>query len=296
MSLSQAEITAKEIELAGESLMKKAVKRLLKKRAAMVGLVIVLIAIFVAVFAPWVAPHDPSFQNPRNANQPPSAEYRLGTDHLGRCVLSRIIFGSRISLSVGLVVTFFRALIGIPLGLIAGYSGGRIDSVIMRISDTFIAFPGILLAISIMAIFGPGLNNVILALSIVGWPQYTRLVRGQTLSLKEIEFIEASRALGMRVSRIMTRHLLPNMLSTLIVYTTLGLATPIVAEASLSFLGLGVQPPTVSWGRMLSEGRRFLRFAPWTTTYTGIVITITVLGYNLLGDGLRDALDPRLKD
>ncbi len=285
-----------EMSRESQSLMQIALRRLVRKRAAMVGLFIVVVVIIMAIFAPWLAPYPPTQQNFRMINQPPQAGYLLGTDHIGRCVLSRMIYGSRISLWVGIMVTFLRVIIGIPLGLIAGYAGGRVDAVIMRLADTFIAFPGILLAISIMAIFGPGLNNVMLALSVVGWPTYTRLVRGATLTLKEIEFVEAGRALGAPVSRIMVHYLLPNMISTLIVFTTLGMATPIVAEASLSFLGLGVQPPTVSWGRMLSEGRRFLRFAPWTTTYTGIAITVTVLGYNLLGDGLRDALDPRLKD
>ncbi len=279
-----------------DSLWRAGAKRLIRKKAAMVGLGIVILVAISALFAPQLVPNDPFDQRLAISNQPPGGEFPLGTDHLGRCVLSRLMYGSRISMQVGVLSISFRALIGIPLGLIAGYVGGRTDSLIMRVADTFIAFPGILLAISIMAVFGPGLNNVILALSLVGWPQYARLVRAEVLALREKEFVEAGRALGASSQRIMTRYLLPNMASTLIVYTTLGLSAPIVSEASLSFLGLGIQLPTISWGSMLAEGRRFLRVAPWTTTYTGLAITITVLGFNLFGDGLRDALDPRLKD
>ncbi len=270
--------------------------RLARKRIAMVGLGIVLIMMLATVFAPWIVPNDPYDQQLHRAREAPSREFPLGTDNLGRCVLSRLIYGTRVSLSVGFMVVTLRGLIGIPAGLIAGYYGGRVDTIIMRITDVFIAFPGILLAIAVMAVWGPGIFNVMLALSIVGWPQFARLVRGEILGLKQQEFVEAGRAMGLSDMNLIFKYLLPNILGVVVVYGTLGLAAPIVSEAALSFLGLGTMPPTISWGRMLSEGRRYLRHAPWLATFPGIAITITVLGFNLFGDGLRDVLDPRQRN
>lgn len=270
--------------------------RLARKRIAMLGLGIVVIMMLTTIFAPLIAPNDPLDQQLQLARQAPSREFPLGTDNLGRCVLSRLIYGTRVSLSVGFMVVTLRGLIGIPLGLVAGYYGGRADTIIMRITDVFIAFPGILLAIAVMAVWGPGIFNVMLALAIVGWPQFTRLVRGEILGLKEQDFVEAGRAMGLNDIHLIFKYLLPNILGVVVVYGTLGLAAPIVSEAALSFLGLGTMPPTISWGRMLAEGRRYLRHAPWLATFPGIAITITVLGFNLFGDGLRDVLDPRQRD
>ncbi len=270
--------------------------RLGRKRIAMVGLGIVVLMMLAAVFAPLVAPNDPYDQQLHLARQAPSREYPLGTDNLGRCVLSRLIYGTRVSLSVGFMVVTLRGLIGIPAGLVAGFYGGKVDSIIMRVTDVFIAFPGILLAIAVMAVWGPGIFNVMLALAIVGWPQFARLVRGEVLGLKEQEFVEAGRAMGLTDSHLIFKYLLPNILGVVVVYGTLGLAAPIVSEAALSFLGLGTMPPTISWGRMLAEGRRYMRHLPWLATYPGVAITITVLGFNLFGDGLRDVLDPRQRD
>ena len=270
--------------------------RLGRKRIAMVGLGIVVLMMLAAIFAPLVAPNDPYDQQLHLARQAPSREYPLGTDNLGRCVLSRLIYGTRVSLSVGFMVVTLRGLIGIPAGLVAGFYGGKVDSIIMRVTDVFIAFPGILLAIAVMAVWGPGIFNVMLALAIVGWPQFARLVRGEVLGLKEQEFVEAGRAMGLTDSHLIFKYLLPNILGVVVVYGTLGLAAPIVSEAALSFLGLGTMPPTISWGRMLAEGRRYMRHLPWLATYPGVAITITVLGFNLFGDGLRDVLDPRQRD
>lgn len=270
--------------------------RLARKRMAMAGLAVVVVMILLTIFAPWVAPNDPYKQQLQRAREPSSSEFLLGTDNLGRCVLSRLIYGTRVSLAVGLMVVTLRSMIGIPAGLIAGYYGGRVDSIVMRITDVFIAFPGILLAIAVMAVWGPGIFNVMLALSIVGWPQFARLVRGEVLSLKEQDFVEAGRALGLTDTRLIFKHILPNIMGIIVVYGTLGMAAPIVSEAALSFLGLGTMPPTISWGRMLAEGRRYLRHAPWLATYPGIAITIVVMGFNLFGDGLRDVLDPRQRN
>ncbi len=272
------------------------VTKLWRKKIAWMGLMVFVAILISAAFAPFIAPNDPYEQHPRNSLQPPTAEYPMGTDNIGRCVLSRIIYGTRVSVLIGFSVVTLRAAIGIPLGLISGYYGGAVDSVIMRVTDTFIAFPGILLAIAIMAIWGQGITNVIVALTIVGWTGFARLVRGEVLGLKEQEFVEAGRAIGLRDVRIMVKYLLPNILPIIVVYGTLLMATPIVAEAALSFLGVGTGPPLISWGRMLSEGRRYIRLAPWLATFPGLAITVTVLGVNLFGDGLRDVLDPRQKD
>lgn len=272
-----------------------AIKRLFRSRIAVAGLVVLVILILVAIFAPQVATHDPTAQNLRMALKPPSAENLLGTDHNGRDIFSRMVYGSRVSLYIGLLVVTIRAGIGIPLGLVAGYFGGRIDNLIMRLTDIVIVFPGILLALAIMSIWGPGLNKVLLALAFTGWPEFARLVRGEVLALREREYVEAGRALGLSHMRIMGRHILPNVLPTLIVYSTISISAPIVSEAALSFLGLGIQPPEVSWGSMLADARSYIRVAPWFATLPGIAITITVVGFNLLGDGLRDALDPRMK-
>jgi len=264
-----------------------------QNKLGVLGLSIFGALIIVAVFASYLAPFDPFEQNLKGGLQSPSHEHPLGQDKLGRDNLSRIIFGSRISVFVGLVVVGISLLIGIFVGSIAGYNGGWIDELFMRIVDIFLAFPGILLAIGLTAVLGPSLNHVILALCVTGWVSYARIVRGQILTVKEQEYIIAARALGANPFRIITIHIMPNILSPLIVEATFGMAGVILAEASLSFLGLGAQPPTPSWGSMLNEGRQFLLVAPHMTTFPGLAIMMVVLGFNFLGDGLRDALDVR---
>jgi len=274
---------------------RQALRRLLRNHIAMVGLAIVLVVTAMALFAPWLTPHDPTDINLRNRLQAPNTTHWLGTDENGRDILARLMYGARISLLVGLGTVALRALIGITVGLAAGYYGGRVDALLMRITDVFIAFPSLLLALAIIAIWGTGLEKVVLALSIAGWPQFARLVRGEVLSLKERAFVEAGRALGMRSLRLVVRHVLPNALPIIIVYASLNISAPIIAEAALSFLGLGIQSPDISWGTMLSSAQRFMRTAWWLATMPGLAITLTVIGFNLFGDGLRDALDPRMR-
>jgi ABC-type dipeptide/oligopeptide/nickel transport system permease subunit len=258
-----------------------------------IGVSITAGLVFVALFAPLIAPYSPYELDFYNGLKGPSVEHLLGQDSLGRDIFSRIIYGSRVSLLVGFVTVFISATAGITLGAVAGYFGGRLDETIMRISDVFMSFPGILLAIAVMAVRGPGLENVIVALSIMGWTGYARLTRGQVLSLREREFVLAAEALGAPPKRIIYLHILPNIAAPLIVEATFGVAAAIVGEAGLSFLGLGAQPPTASWGAMLSEGRNFLLIAPHLTTFPGIAIMLVVMGINFLGDSLRTSLDPK---
>ncbi len=263
--------------------------------ALVVGAVMTLFVIFIAIAAPWLSPYDPSVQQTARRLEGPSHEHPLGLDDLGRDVLARIVWGARVSLRVGFSVVIISALFGIAMGAIAGYFGGWIDTIIMRISDILLAFPGILLAIALVAVLGPSLNNVILALCIIGWVGYARLVRGQVLKVREMEFVTAARALGAKSGRIIVRHLLPNVINPVIVMATLGLAGAILAEASLSFLGLGVQPPTPSWGAMLTAGRQYLGLADHLAIFPGAAIMIAVMGLNFLGDGLIDAFDPKYR-
>jgi peptide/nickel transport system permease protein len=249
--------------------------------------------VLMAVFAPFLAPYDPTAIMLAEGLSGPSITHPLGQDKLGRDILSRIIYGARISLYVGIFTVAISAVVGSAVGALAGYLGGFVDEAVMRLIDVLLAFPGILLAIAIMAILGPSLNNVVIALALLGWVTYARLVRGQVLALRELEFVHAARALGADARRIITRHLMPNVLGPVIVQATFGMAGAIVAEAGLSFLGLGTQPPTPSWGSMLNDGREFLLTAPHLTTIPGIAIMVVVLGLNFLGDGLRDVLDPR---
>jgi peptide/nickel transport system permease protein len=227
--------------------------------------------------------------------EPPSRQHVLGLDDLGRDVLSRIVFGARVSLRVGFSVVFIGSLVGVALGAIAGYFGGGWDTLIMRICDILLAFPGILLAIALVAVLGPSLNNVILALAVINWVGYARLTRGQVLKIREMEYVTAAKALGARSPRVIVRHVLPNVINPVIVMATLGLAGAILAEAALSFLGLGVQPPTPSWGAMLTSGRQYLGIANHLAIFPGIAIMLAVMGLNFLGDGLIDALDPKYR-
>ena len=266
-----------------------------RNKIALAGLFIITLFIAVALVAPWLTPYDPVEVDLGRQFTPPSRAHPFGTDNLGRDILSRIIAGARVSLWVGLVSVGLSMLIGVPAGLVAGYLRGAIDSVLMRLVDVFLAFPVIILAIAIMAVRGPGLTNVMIALAAVYWTTYARVTRGVTLVLREEDYVLAARSLGVSDLRIMWRHILPNGLPPILVIASLGMGSAILAEAALSFLGLGIQPPEPSWGSMLSFGMQFLRDAPYLSTFPGLAIFITVLGFNLLGDGLRDALDPRLR-
>jgi peptide/nickel transport system permease protein len=255
-----------------------------------VGCLLLALLVGSAIFAPALAPHNPNRQNLANDLQVFTTEHPLGTDKLGRDILSRTIFGSRISLLVGVSTVAISVSIGLLVGCLSGYFGGWLDQMLMRAVDILLAFPGILLAIAFTALLGPGLDHVILALCLIGWTGYARLVRGEILSLKEQDYVQAAHAIGGSPARVIIMHLLPNLLPPLLIQATFGLAAAITAEGSLSFLGLGVEPPTASWGSMLNEGRQFLLVAPHLTTYPGLAIMLTVLSLNLLGDALQNRL------
>ncbi len=257
-----------------------------------VGAAIVLVVIVAALFGPLVAPFDPSTQQLVLRLEGPTGLHWFGLDELGRDIFTRVLYGARISLLVGIVVVGISATVGIALGAIAGYYGGRVDEIISRVIDILLAFPGLLLAIALVAVLGPSLTNVVFALTLIGWVGYARLVRGQVLRAREFEFVQAARALGATTPRILLRHIIPTTLPAVTVQATLGMGGAILNEASLSFLGLGVQPPTPSWGTMLNYGRGHLLDAPHLTIFPGVAIAILVLGFNFLGDGLRDAFDP----
>ncbi|WP_264737530.1 ABC transporter permease [Cytobacillus firmus] len=275
------------------------IKLLLQSKTGTVGFFIVSLVIFVAIFADILAPHDPASNNLGDMLKPPvwldggSQNYILGTDNLGRDILSRIIYGSRVSLLVGVFSVILAGFIGIIAGLLAGYFGGVIDNLLMRIVDSFLAIPSILFILVVLAVFDPSILVLIIVIGFTNWVTYARVVRGEVLSIKEREFVKASKSIGTNSLTIMLQHILPNILSSFIVISTLSVATTIVLEASLSFLGLGIQPPDVSWGGMLTDGRNYLATNWWLATFPGIAITITVLGIIFLGDWLRDVLDPR---
>ena len=258
-----------------------------------IGIVIVSLTVLAAVAGPFLTPYDARAQELARRLERPSVSHPLGLDELGRDILSRLIAGAQISLLVGVSVVGISSVVGMLLGSIAGYAGGRIDDAISRLMDVLMAFPGILLAIALVAVLGPSLGNVILALSVIGWVGYARLVRAQALRTRELEFVQAARALGASASRIVLKHILPSAFPSVVVQGTLGMAGAIIAEAALSFLGLGVQPPTPSWGTMLDAGRSHLFDAPHLTLFPGLAIALLVLGFNFLGDGLRDRVDPR---
>ena len=266
----------------------------------MFGLIMVVAVIVSAIFAPLLAPHDPIFQDVEKRLLPPIGQtgadpsYLLGTDHLGRDIVSRLIYGARISIVVSVSAVAFSALLGTVIGLLSGFYGGNVDNIFMRIADVQLAFPFILLAIAIIAVLGPSLRNIIIVMGITGWVIYARVVRAEVLSLREKEFITSVRALGGSNGRIIFNHLLPNVIPPIIVIITLEMARMIIMEAALSFLGLGIQPPTATWGGMLADGRVYLATSWWLATFPGLVIMLVVLGINLLGNWLRDILDPRL--
>ncbi len=274
---------------------RRAWRRLVRRRGAMVGLAIIVLVVVVAIFAPWIAPYDPAQQSWTAVRKPPSAAYWLGTDEVGRDLLSRIIYGARASLSAGVISVAIAIGVGVPFGLLAGYVGGLTDGLISRITDAMLACPFLILAIALAAFLGPSLGNAMIAIGATATPLFVRLTRGQVLSVKSEDYVEAARAVGNPHWRIAFRHILPNVMPQLLVQATLTIATAIIAEASLSFLGLGQQPPAPSWGSMLNSAQRFLINAPWMAVWPGLAIFLTVLSFNLLGDGLRDALDPRSK-
>jgi peptide/nickel transport system permease protein len=276
------------------SLAAKVWQRFRRHKLAMIGLVILLILMGLAVFAPWVAGQDPYAVDLRSYRKPPTAAHLLGTDSAGRDVLARLLFGARISLSVGLVAVSVYTLLGLSLGALAGYYGGWADSIIMRLADVVMAFPSLVLIITIASVIGPSIYNVMLVIGLLGWPPIARIVRGMFLSLRQREFVLAARASGVQNQRLIVRHLIPNVLAPVIVAATYGMASAILIEAGLSFLGLGVQPPTASWGNMLNAAQSIsiLEAMPWLWVPPGVMIAITVLSLNFLGDGLRDALDP----
>ncbi len=270
-------------------------RRLSRSRNIMAGGVVLLIVIVMTALAPVLSHYDPLEVTAAIRLQPPSLTHLFGTDDFGRDVFTRILYGGRLSLVVGIASVALASVVGTLLGVVAGFYGGVVDTVIMRLMDVMLAFPGILLALAIVAVLGRSLPNVMIAVGISSIPFFTRVVRGSTLSVKQIDYILAARAIGAPTYALMFRHIVPNILSSVIVITTNGVAGAIIAGAALSFLGLGAQPPTPEWGIMLSTGRAFLRQASWVTTFPGLAIMVTVIAINLLGDGLRDVLDPRLK-
>ncbi|MGL4687206.1 MAG: nickel transporter permease [Fusobacteriaceae bacterium] len=273
-------------------------RSLKKNKMAMTGLILISLMILVAIFANQIADYETVVikQNLSSRLQPPSLNHLLGTDEFGRDIFARLIHGARVSLQVGVLAVGVSIVVGGSLGAVAGFYGGRLDNVIMRIMDVFLAVPSILLAIAIVSALGPNLVNLMISISISSVPSYARIVRASVLSIRDQEFVEAAKAIGASDTRIIFRHIIPNSLAPVIVQGTLGVAGAILSTAGLSFIGLGIQPPAPEWGSMLSGGRQYLRYAWWVTTFPGIAIMITILSLNLLGDGLRDALDPRLKN
>lgn len=271
-------------------------KTFLKNKMAIAGVAIIIFFVLIAIFAPVITQYPYDEGNLMDKNKPPSAEHWFGTDYNGRDLFTRVIYGARISLWVGTFSVLGSIVAGTFLGLLAGFYGRWVDMLISRFFDIMLAFPSILLAIAIVSILGPSLSNALLAIAIINIPTYGRLVRSKVLSLKEEEYVMAARAMGMKDSRILLRHILPNSIAPVIVTGTLGIATAIIEAAALGFLGLGAQPPEPEWGKMLADSREYIQKAPWTVIFPGLSIMLTVLGFNLIGDGLRDALDPRMKN
>ncbi|MGN1400065.1 MAG: nickel transporter permease [Bacillus sp. (in: firmicutes)] len=266
-----------------------------KNKIALIGACIVLFFILVAIFAPLIAPYEMNTQNMKNRLLPPSADHWFGTDDFGRDIFSRVVYGARISLWVGFLAVLGSMAAGTVLGIVAGYFGKWVDGLISRIFDIMLAFPSILLAIAIVAVLGPSLRNALIAIAIINIPAFGRLIRSKVLSVKEEEYIMAAKAIGMSNTRILVHHVLPNSMAPVIVQGTLAIATAIIEAAALSFLGMGAEAPNPEWGKMLSDSRAFLQQAPWTMIFPGVAIMLTVLGFNMMGDGLRDALDPKMK-
>jgi len=284
-----------EEEERGESLTRLILRSLRRDKIALFGLVVIIFVTLVSIFASNIAPYNPIKQQLSGYLKPPSTTHLLGQDELGRDILSRIIYGSRVSMEVGASVVAASILVGVLLGTIAGYYGGKIDLIVMRFVDIFLSFPGIILAVGAVAIVGPGLKNVIIALIIINWPGYTRVMRGEVLRVKQNPYVLASKGMGASNFWVMRKHIIPAAISPVIVLATIGFGWAVLAEAGLSFLGLGVQPPTPSWGGIVAEGLSYILEDPYLALFGGLAIAITVLCFNMLGDGLRDALDPSLR-
>ena len=281
------------VELPEESPGARAWRRLIRRRSAVFGLVILILFVLIAVFAPLITPYDPTQQSWTSIRKPPSLQHWFGTDESGRDLFSRVIFGARASLLAGVVSISIALGLGVPIGLLAGYGGRWIDGLISRITDAMLAIPFLILAIALAAFLGPSLQNAMIAIGLTATPIFVRLTRGQVMAVKVEDYVEAARAVGNPAIRIAVKHILPNIMPALIVQATISIATAIIAEASLSFLGLGQQPPAPSWGSMLNTAQRFLTNAPWMAIWPGLAIFLCVLSFNILGDGLRDALDPK---
>jgi ABC-type dipeptide/oligopeptide/nickel transport system permease subunit len=293
--LEQIEVVDQESTPTQEGTAREVLRALLRDRTAMFGVILVTLLCLAAIFAGVLAPKDPNLQDVASRFDAPSRDHLLGTDHLGRDVLSRVLLGARLSIGSALVAGLSVALVGLLMGMLAGYFGGIVDTIISRVVDVLLAFPLLLLALTVTGILGPGLRNIIISLVVASWASYARIVRSAVLAEKNKAYVEAARAAGASHMRILFRHVLPNIVAPVIVFTTLDTGVMLLAVSSLSFLGLGVKPPAAEWGAMLSEGRAYLDQAPQMMFYPGAAIFLTVLGLNLLGDGLRDALDPRTR-
>lgn len=300
-TLAESHPTSLQEIRAGQSRSKRMLKQLLRSKTGSVGAFIVIIVCMVAIFAPILATHDPAELDPLLRLKPPVwmegglADHLLGTDNLGRDIFSRIVYGAQVSLIVGIGAVLVSGAIGAVLGLLSGFYGKWINALIMRVADSFLAIPTILFMLVVLAVVGPGLTTLIFVIGVTNWVSYARVVRGEVLSIKERDFVKAAKAVGAKDGRIIFKHILPNVASSFIVISGMNVATTIIMEASLSFLGLGIKPPAVSWGGMLSDGRQYIATSWWVATFPGIAITITVLGVIFLGDWLRDVLDPRMK-
>ncbi len=279
-----------------ESEIKQMWSALIQNRAAVMGMVIIALLILIAIFGKWIMPYDPNYADLSINKQPPSATHWFGTDEQGRDIFSRVIDGTRVSLLVGLTAVSFALCIGTVLGAIAGYKGGKVDTFIMRLMDIMMSIPNILLAITFMAALGRGIDKAVIAIGLVTIPEYARIVRGSIMAIKDSEYVQAAKVIGNSDTKIIFKHILPNVLSPIIVRATLGISTAVLDTAALGFLGLGVQPPAAEWGDMLGRARVFIFEAPYMLIFPGIAITITVMAFNLLGDGLRDAFDPRSRN
>lgn len=295
VGLENLQEVADDSLLAPRSLRADVWRRFCRNRLALIGLVFLALLLLVAIFAPLIAPYGPAERTPGAFREPPSTTHWFGTDTIGLDVFSRVVYGSRISLKVGIVATLMTVVIGLILGAVAGYFGGKTDGLIMRITDVFLSIPYIILAIAIATLFGKSVNSVILVLGLTGWLGLCRIVRASFLSLNRLEYVEAARSLGFGDTRIIFRHMLPNALQPVIVYATIEVGAIILAEAALSFLGVGPEPPTPAWGLMVSEAKSTLAVAPHMLFFPGMAIFLTVLAFVFIGDGLRDALDPKLK-
>ncbi|MFC4183728.1 nickel transporter permease [Saccharococcus thermophilus] len=295
LARSQTPMHTVQEQTESTSLWKEGWRQFRKNKIALVGLGIVVFFILLAIFAPLLAPYDFKDQNLAERLQPPSSKHLFGTDDFGRDIFSRVLYGARISLWVGFFSVLGSVIAGSLLGIIAGYYGRWIDGIISRLFDIMLAFPSILLAIGIVAVLGPSLQNALIAIAVINIPNFGRLIRSRVLSIKQEEYIMAAKAIGMSDMRILFHHILPNSMAPIIVQGTLAIATAIIEAAALGFLGLGAQPPNPEWGKMLADSKDFLTQAPWTMIFPGLAIMLTVLGFNLMGDGLRDALDPRMK-